>query len=89
MIQELGVVCKEKWWKITRYECTLVRRDKDWWNSVVPDIIQFWADVVHYRKVGNEEVQKRIDGRKRGPRKKVFTIQEPMKGYLMDSDEEN
>lgn len=89
MIQELGVSCKEKWWKITRYECTLVRRDRDWWNSVVPDIIQFWADVVHYRKVGNEEVQKRIDGRKRGPRKKVFTIQEPMKGYLMDSDEED
>ena len=41
-----------------RYECTLVRRDKEWWNSVVPDIIQFWADVVHYRKVGNEEVQR-------------------------------
>ena len=89
VIRELGVSCKEKWWKITRYECTLVRRDRDWWNSVVPDIIQFWADVVHYRNVGNEEVQKRIDGRKRGPRKKVFTIQEPMKGYLMDSDEEN
>ena len=89
MVEELGVPCKEKWWKITRYECTLVRRDRDWWNSVVPDIIQFWADVVHYRNVGNEEVQKRIDGRKRGPRKKVFTIQEPMKGYLMDSDEEN
>ena len=89
MIRELGVVCKEKWWKITRYECTLVRRDKEWWNSVVPDIIQFWADVVHYRKVGNEEVQKRIQGRKRGPRKKIFTVQEPMKGYLMDSDEEN
>ena len=89
MIEELGVSCKEKWWKITRYECTLVRRDRDWWNSVVPDIIQFWTDVVHYRKVGNEEVQKRINGRKRGPRKKIFTIQEPMKGYLMDSDEEN
>ena len=40
--------------------------------SVVPDIIKFWADVVHYRKVGNEEVQKRIDGRKRGPRKKYL-----------------
>jgi putative phage-type endonuclease len=89
MVEGLAAPCKEKWWKITRYECTLVRRDRNWWNSVVPDIIQFWADVVHYRNVGNEEVQKRINGRKRGPRKKVFTIQEPMKGYLMDSDEEN
>ena len=82
------VIYEMKWWKITRYECTLVRRDKNWWVSVVPDIIQFWKDVVHYRKVGNEEVQKRINGRKRGPRKKVFEIKEPLKGYLMDSDDD-
>jgi putative phage-type endonuclease len=78
------VIYEMKWWKITRYECTLVRRDPEWWISVVPDIIKFWNDVVHYRKVGNEAVQKRIDGRKRGPRKKIFTIEEPIKGYLMD-----
>ena len=50
--------------------------------------MKFWADVVHYRKVGNEEVQKRIDSRKRGPRKKVFTIKEPLQGYQMDSDDD-
>lgn len=88
IVGERGVYTNEKWWKITRYECTLVRRDKVWWNSVVPDIIKFWSEVVHYREVGNEEVKKRIQGRKRGPRKKVFTVQEPIKGYLMDSDEE-
>jgi len=77
-----------KWWRIERYECTLVRRDKEWWLSIVPNIIQFWKDVTHYREVGNEEVHKRINGRKRGPRKKVFTIQEPIKGYLMESDED-
>jgi putative phage-type endonuclease len=81
-------IYEQKWWNITRYECTLVRRDPEWWISVVPDIIQFWKDVVHYREVGNEDVQKRIDGRKRGPRKKIFTIEEPIKGYLMDSDDE-
>ena len=77
-----------KWWHIKRYECTLVRRDVSWWLSVVPSIIQFWADVVHYRKVGNEEVQRRINSRKRGPRKPVFTVQAPIKGYLLDSDED-
>ena len=77
-----------KWWYVERYECTLVRRDTEWWNSVTPDIIQFWSDVVHYRKVGNEEVQKRINSRKRGPRKQTFTVQAPIKGYLMDSDED-
>tara|TARA_Y100000389_G_scaffold196241_1_gene228872 strand:+ start:4453 stop:5664 length:1212 start_codon:yes stop_codon:yes gene_type:complete len=79
---------EQKWWSIERYECTLVRRDKEWWVCTVPEIIKFWSEVVHYRKVGNEEVQKRINGRKRGPRKKIFTIQEPMKGYLIDSDED-
>ena len=91
-IEELDdnyIIVEQKWWKIERYECTLVRRDKEWWLSVVPDIIKFWSEVVHYRKVGNEEVQKRINGRKRGPRKKVFEIKEPIKGYLMDSDEES
>uniref|UniRef100_A0A6C0CDT0 YqaJ viral recombinase domain-containing protein n=1 Tax=viral metagenome TaxID=1070528 RepID=A0A6C0CDT0_9ZZZZ len=88
IIGERGVCTNEKWWKITRYECTLVRRDKVWWNSVVPDIIKFWSEVVHYREVGNEEVKQKIQSRKRGPRKKVFTVQEPIKGYLMDSDEE-
>tara|TARA_B100000900_G_scaffold415124_1_gene443898 strand:- start:3461 stop:4411 length:951 start_codon:yes stop_codon:yes gene_type:complete len=78
------VISEQSWWKITRYECTLVHRDKQWWLSVVPDIIQFWSDVVHYRNVGNEEVQKRINGRKRGPRKKTMTIQAPLKGYLLD-----
>jgi len=82
------IIHEMKWWRIERYECTLVRRDKEWWLSVVPNIIQFWKEVIHYREVGNEEVQKRINGRKRGPRKKVFTIQEPIKGYLMESDED-
>jgi len=87
-LKEDYTIYEMKWWRIERYECTLVRRDKGWWLSVVPNIIQFWKEVVHYREVGNEEVQKRIDGRKRGPRKKVFTVQEPIKGYLMDSDED-
>ena len=79
---------EEKWWKIERYECTLVRRDKEWWISKVPEIIQFWDDVIHYRKIGNEEIVKRINARKRGPRRKIMTIQEPLKGYLIDSDDE-
>ena len=88
IVGERGICTDEKWWKITRYECTLVRRDRVWWNSIVPDIIKFWSEVVHYREVGNEEVKQKIQSRKRGPRKKVFTVQEPIKGYLMDSDDE-
>jgi putative phage-type endonuclease len=77
-----------KWWKITRYECSLVYRDNDWWLSVVPAIIKFWKDVVHYREVGNEDVQKRIDGRKRKPKyeKKVITINKEYQ--MLESDED-
>ena len=43
---------KFNWWRIERYECTLVGRDRDWWLSVQPKIIDFWEDVLHYREVG-------------------------------------
>ena len=82
-----------KWWKITRYECTLVRRDREWWLSTVPEIIKFWKEVVHYREVGNEEVQKRIDSRKRKRNtkpKQVVTIPDVSDEYqMLDTDEED
>lgn len=43
------------WWKIERYECTLVGRDRRWWLSVQPKIIDFWSDVLYYREVGIQE----------------------------------
>ena len=81
-----------KWWKITRYECTLVRRDKQWWLETVPEIIRFWDEVEHYRKVGNDEIVQKKNSRKRGKRakkEKVFTIPTLDDSYqLMDSDED-
>ena len=85
---------EEKYWSIKRYECTLVRRDKKWWFSVVPEIIKFWDDVTYYRRVGNEEIQKKIDSRKRKkkPEKdpKVFVMPKLAEGchILSSSDEE-
>ncbi len=43
------------WWKIERYECTLVGRDRKWWLETEEKIIDFWEDVEHYRKVGIQE----------------------------------
>ena len=48
--------CIYHWWKIERYECTLVGRDRKWWLETQPKIIDFWGDVEHYRKVGIEEI---------------------------------
>jgi len=44
------------WWRIERYECTLVLRDRQWWNGVMPEILNFWEDVEHYRKIGNQSL---------------------------------
>lgn len=85
---------EEKYWSIKRYECTLVRRDKKWWFSVVPEIIKFWDDVTYYRRVGNEEVQKKIDSRKRKKKPlkdpKIFVMPKLAEGchILSSSDEE-
>lgn len=46
---------KLHWWRIERYECTLVGRDREWWLSVQPKIIDFWEDVLHHREVGIQE----------------------------------
>ena len=60
--------CKKHWWKIERYECTLVGRDREWWLSVQPKIIDFWEDVEHYRKEG---VQVLLDKKEEKKLKKI------------------
>ena len=95
-LEEADICCSvlcEKYWFISRYECTLVRRDREWWFSVVPDIIKFWDEVVYYRKNGNEEVQAKINSRKR-PRKiteKTYVVPKLTEGchILSSSDEED
>jgi putative phage-type endonuclease len=91
--------CKIVWWKIERYSCDLVGRDMEWWESIVPKIIDFWEDVEHYRLVGNDELIKKKEGRKRKKKvskktddNKSITINMPeiKQEYLLDtsSDED-
>jgi putative phage-type endonuclease len=90
----------EHWWKIERYECTLVGRDRKWWLSVQPKIIDFWEDVLHYREVGiqvfhdlkAEKRTKKIRLKKPSQKKKnTFSIDKAVveqiqNNYLIDSD---
>lgn len=55
---------KYHWWKIIRYECTLVYRDREWWLKTMPEILNFWEDVEHYRKIGNQELINKKEERK-------------------------
>jgi putative phage-type endonuclease len=89
---------QENWWKINHYECTLVGRDRKWWLKTMPEILNFWEDVEHYRKVGNQELLDKKEGRKRNKKepkpkkeKNIITInkeitQEIESTYLLDSD---
>jgi putative phage-type endonuclease len=69
------------WWKIERYECTLVGRDRRWWLSVQPKIIDFWSDVLYYREVGIQEFLDKKNEKKtkkvkiKGTRKKKNTFE--------------
>ena len=56
---------KYHWWKIDHYECTLVYRDRDWWLQTMPEILNFWEDVEHYRKIGNQELIDKKEERKK------------------------
>ena len=59
---------KFHWWKIDRYECTLVGRDREWWLETQPKIIDFWEDVLHYRKIG---IQNFIDEKEEKKKQKT------------------
>jgi putative phage-type endonuclease len=54
----------DTWWCIERYECTLVLRDVAWWRETMPQIINFWDEVLHYRKVGNHSLLEKKEARK-------------------------
>jgi putative phage-type endonuclease len=53
-----------KWWYIERYECTLVKRDRNFWNDTIPHIIKFWEDVNYYKKEGDEKLIEKINQQK-------------------------
>ena len=53
-----------KWWYIERYECTLVKRDREWWCTAMEKIYQFHKSVEYYKKNGVEELKRKIAGNK-------------------------
>ena len=93
--------CIKHWWKIERYECSLVGRDRKWWLGVQPKLIDFWEDVEHYRKVGiqefldkkEEKKTKKIKLKKEKPeiKKTVYEIDKSIvediqQNYYLNSD---
>jgi len=77
-----------KWWKIDRFECTLVKRDKEWWMNSIDKILQFYKDLLYYRNDPNElqNLKDRIlESKKR--KKKVELL--PLNNFQLISDDED
>ena len=53
-----------KWWYIERYECTLVKRDREWWAQTMEKIYQFNKEVEYYKANGVEMLKQKINGNK-------------------------
>ena len=46
-------------WKLEDYNCLLIKRDKIFWTKIKPLIINFWNDVLKYRKIGCKDLIKK------------------------------
>jgi putative phage-type endonuclease len=76
-----------KWWKITRFECTLVERSKEWWIESIDKILHFYNDLQHYKVPENLKLLKdRIDFSKK--RKKRIDLV-PLGDFQLCSDDED
>ena len=76
---------ENKWWKITRYECTLVKRDNDWWIDNIGDILKFYNDLLYYRNNVDELKEKVTKEKKKTRRTPII----PLKDMLLLSDDED
>jgi putative phage-type endonuclease len=77
-------ILKFNWWRIERYECTLVGRDRKWWLSVQPKIIDFWEDVLHHREVG---IQQLLDAKEEKRTKRIKIKEEKKQKQHMKKEE--
>ena len=77
-----------KWWKIERFECTLVTRDNKWWMNTIGSILNFYSDLIHYKENPDEleKLKKRIEESKKRKKKVELKL---MNEFQLISDEED
>ena len=71
-----------KWWFISRYECSLVTRDKQWWINNISHISNFYTDLQYYKE-NIPELKEKIKN------KKKKTKHEPLNEFLLVSEDED
>lgn len=73
------------WWKLDLYSCVLIKRDREWFSSIVPKIHSFWEEVKKYRLQGNESLIKQKKCRIKTKKKNLESVQI----CLINSDDES
>ena len=88
MSQEHLSYVQTTYWKSTEYNELLIKREKEWFDTVcLPKINKFWEDVLHYRTRPLEEVQALIKTNKRKEAPKMDNFVETKTTlFLSDSD---
>ena len=78
---------ESKWWKITRYECTLIERDYEWWNENVEHILKFYTDMKECKRDPERlaELKAKIAESKKRSSKKEVKVDD----FALISDEED
>lgn len=76
--QGLNII-ETKWWKITRYEITLVHRDKPWWNNHIEHVLKFYNDYIHYK----ENISELENIVKNDKKEVTINIPEKLPGFLL------
>jgi putative phage-type endonuclease len=70
------------YWILKKMNCVKVKRDVQWFHSIIPKINNFWDDVLYYRKNGYQELENKI-------KKKIKKNDIPqINGCIIDSDSE-
>ena len=77
---------ESKWWKISRYECTFIERDRNWWNENVEHILKFYTDLKMYKSTPEKisELKAEIAKKKKRNIKEV-----PLNEFMLISDDED
>jgi len=73
-----------KLWYITRFECTLVHRDKSWWNDTIGEILKFSKDLEYYKKDDNiKSLKEKVENSKK---RKKREEPKPLDTFLLLDD---
>jgi len=77
---------ESKWWKISRYECTFIQRDYQWWNENVEHILKFYNDLNMYKSSPEKmkELKAEIAKKKKRNVKDI-----PLDEFMLISDDED